>query len=230
LAGLSWVSALLWFIGIIAAQSILNDTLFGLVAPASLVALLDAAVNLAFVLFMGIFAVQQHPFMPHWAEAALADGSDDATTVEPSTAIDQILPLEPATATDRSYSRSALTSDDCDDILARLDATMRERRLWSQSTLTLRDLAEQTRVRPRYITQALNTRAGRNFYDYVNIWRVEAACQLLTGSAMSVSAICYDCGFNSRSTFYVAFKRTTGLTPTEYRERPRLGPTTDSVR
>jgi len=55
------------------------------------------------------------------------------------------------------------------------------------------------------------------FFDYVARWRVEAAKQHLASNQASVLEIAIDVGFNSRSTFYKAFKRETGVTPSAFR-------------
>jgi len=67
----------------------------------------------------------------------------------------------------------------------------------------------------------MNAHAGSNFPDYINKYRVKEAKKLLGDnnfSAYTIVAIGLECGFNSKSTFYYAFKKFTGLTPTAYRK------------
>lgn len=86
--------------------------------------------------------------------------------------------------------------------------------------LTLKDLASALDIYPHYITQVLNTVFNQNFYDFINNYRIEEVKERLRDSQyrnLTVLAIAYDCGFNSKSTFNRIFKQKTGLTPTQYR-------------
>jgi len=59
-----------------------------------------------------------------------------------------------------------------------------------------------------------------SFWDYVNRFRVEEARDLLENNPdVSIISVCFKVGFNSKSSFNTAFKKMTGMTPTEYRSR-----------
>ena len=67
----------------------------------------------------------------------------------------------------------------------------------------------------------MNTYAGSNFSDYINSYRVEEAKKLLADTTFdnyTIVAVGLECGFNSKSTFYNAFKKFTGVTPTVYKK------------
>jgi len=71
------------------------------------------------------------------------------------------------------------------------------------------------------LSKLMNTHSGSNFSDYINKYRVEEAKKLLgdnSFSAYTIVAIGLECGFNSKSTFYSAFKKFTGVTPTAFRK------------
>ena len=71
-----------------------------------------------------------------------------------------------------------------------------------------------------HLSQTLNETLNENFFDHVNGWRVrDADFEQLTTTDQSILTIAYAVGFNSRSQFYKAFKRETGMTPTELRAR-----------
>ncbi len=55
------------------------------------------------------------------------------------------------------------------------------------------------------------------FTDFLNEYRVARACNLLAGDSPSISATCFDSGFNNLSHFNKQFKQVTGQTPSEYR-------------
>lgn len=62
---------------------------------------------------------------------------------------------------------------------------------------------------------------NKNFFDYINSYRIENAKRLLKSgkfNTLSVEGIGYDCGFNTKATFYATFKKTTGFSPAEFRK------------
>lgn len=68
----------------------------------------------------------------------------------------------------------------------------------------------------------LNDRLGKTFYDYINGLRVEHAKILLRQEpAMAVTDVAFASGYNSKNSFYNAFKRHTGASPTEFRAANR---------
>lgn len=90
--------------------------------------------------------------------------------------------------------------------------------LFQDNELSLAKLAEASGLNIHLASKAINECSGGNFYDWVNLYRVEKAKSLLLESNAQVSRICFDVGFNSKSTFYAAFKKVTGLTPGAYRK------------
>ena len=94
--------------------------------------------------------------------------------------------------------------------------------LFQDNELSLAKLAEASGLNIHLASKAINECSGGNFYDWVNLYRVEKAKSLLLESNAQVSRICYDVGFNSKSTFYAAFKKVTGLTPGAYRKQSSI--------
>jgi AraC-like DNA-binding protein len=119
------------------------------------------------------------------------------------------------------YQRSALDEDRIKRIVSKVERAMSEDGLYRNQNITLRHLSDHTWVSENYLSQVLNERIGRNFYDFVNHWRIKDACKLLTDGSLSVIDIGEQVGFNSRSTFNAAFKKETELTPSEYRGKFR---------
>jgi AraC-like DNA-binding protein len=72
---------------------------------------------------------------------------------------------------------------------------------------------------PKYLlTEVLNVAMGKNFFRLVNEYRVEAVKKMLMKKKeYSIEAIGYECGFNSKSSFFTVFKNITGLTPLQYK-------------
>nr|WP_290444209.1 AraC family transcriptional regulator [Pseudoalteromonas sp. XMcav2-N] len=94
---------------------------------------------------------------------------------------------------------------------------MQDDKLYLDAELTLQKLSDASGVSTNYLSQVLNETLKVNFFDFVNHWRIEAAKARLLAGTESVLHIALEVGFNARSSFYKAFKKETGLTPSEYR-------------
>jgi AraC-like DNA-binding protein len=104
---------------------------------------------------------------------------------------------------------------------ARLSHLMAQQQLYREPALTIGQLARRSGY-PEYLVSAvINRRFGGNFWEYINRQRVEAAraCLADAGDARTILDVAYACGFTSKSTFNVAFKRQLGETPSAYRKR-----------
>lgn len=87
---------------------------------------------------------------------------------------------------------------------------------------TLENLSNEYHLSMSYISHLVNAHIGFNFSDYVNHLRVEYAKELLINedySQYTIIAIGLESGFNSKSTFYTAFKKFTKKTPIQYRNQ-----------
>lgn len=88
--------------------------------------------------------------------------------------------------------------------------------------LSLEKLADELDTSTSSLSKLINSYAGSNFPDYINSLRIEESKKLLSDTSFSpytILAIGLECGFNSKSTFYSAFKKFTGQTPTAYRNK-----------
>lgn len=119
------------------------------------------------------------------------------------------------------YLRSGLKVEQIEPLKERLERHMKENKPYLDSNLKMETLAQQVNLQKSYLTQVLNEGLGKNFYQYVNEYRIdEAKRRLVDGDGgASILDIAYDCGFNSKATFNLAFKKFTGMTPSEYRGR-----------
>jgi AraC-like DNA-binding protein len=115
------------------------------------------------------------------------------------------------------YARSALDTERMQRIADKLQRAMDQDRLFADASLSLRDLSDRLGVSENYISQTLNEQLGRNFFDFVNAARIEAAKSLLREGRKTVLEIALAVGFNSRSTFNTAFRKHTGSTPSGFR-------------
>lgn len=116
------------------------------------------------------------------------------------------------------YEKSALSAEASQRLGRKLRAAMEVDHLHRDPNLSLWVLARHTGASSNYISQTLNAEIGESFFDFVNSYRVAEAKTLLTTTDKSVLTITYDVGFNARSSFYNAFKRIAGQTPSRYRK------------
>jgi AraC-like DNA-binding protein len=75
-------------------------------------------------------------------------------------------------------------------------------------------------VQSHIVSQIINSEFGKNFYDFVNYYRVEECKKMLADNSYSsktILEIAYECGFNSKSVFNNSFKKLTGKTPSDYK-------------
>jgi AraC-like DNA-binding protein len=85
------------------------------------------------------------------------------------------------------------------------------------SALTLEDAAMQAHLTPTAFCRYFKKHTRHTFVNFVNKVRVNEACKMLVnGSAKSIAAVAYSCGFNSITNFNYVFKSVTGVSPREY--------------
>ena len=125
---------------------------------------------------------------------------------------------QPAAQSGDKYEKSALSSEASTRIARKLRAAMEQDHLHRDPNLSLWILARHIGASPNYISQTLNEAIGESFFDFVNGYRIAEAKARLSKTDDTVLAITYDVGFNARSSFYNAFKRVTGQTPTNFRK------------
>ena len=122
----------------------------------------------------------------------------------------------------KKYEKSALSAEQGEIILTRLRTLMQSGKPYLDSTLTLPSLAKQLSVSTHHLSQIINERLGRNFFEFVNEYRVEEAKQMLIDPKkdhLTIAAIGFESGFNSVSSFNSIFKKIIKTTPSRYRSQ-----------
>ena len=87
--------------------------------------------------------------------------------------------------------------------------------------LSLSLLSEELNLSEGYISQVINKSLSQNFTDYINSLRVEEARHMLLNDEFdnyTILSVGLESGFNSKSSFYGAFKKFTGKTPLEFKK------------
>lgn len=121
------------------------------------------------------------------------------------------------------YAKSSLDNTIRQRIERKLQQAMEVDGLYQQSNLKLRDLCDHLNENTHYVSQVINQSLGTSFYELVNRYRIRAACEMLGNGTLGNSPkktildIALEVGFNSKTTFNAAFKRATGITPSQYK-------------
>jgi AraC-like DNA-binding protein len=98
---------------------------------------------------------------------------------------------------------------------------MQDEKPYLNAELTIQDLSSALNISKHHLTQVLNHSIGKNFFNFINEYRIEAVKKKIEDKKfahLTLLAIAYDCGFNSKSSFNNIFKQYTGLTPSEYKK------------
>jgi AraC-like DNA-binding protein len=113
-----------------------------------------------------------------------------------------------------------------DELKSRLLRYMKEEKPYLYSNLTVAQLARRFGMQPRELSQLVNQGFNQNFFEFIGHYRIEEAKSMLAepGNPRSILDVMYEAGFNSKSVFNTAFKKATGLTPSQYRNKPLKAP------
>jgi two-component system, response regulator YesN len=90
-------------------------------------------------------------------------------------------------------------------------------------SISLEDAAEHVGISPYYLSKLFKERFSVNFIDYLTQLRVDKAKEMMKNPESSLKEICYNVGYKDPNYFSRVFKKTTGLSPSDYRRRLLIG-------
>ncbi len=131
-------------------------------------------------------------------------------------------PLKEEKPSSKKYAKSGLKAEDAQRYLEVIERYMVNERPYLESELTIQDLSKALEIPKHYIAQVINEKLGKNFYTFVNDFRLSYCRRLLTEDEYkdyTILRIALESGFNSKSTFNSVFKKSEEMTPTEYRNQ-----------
>lgn len=120
------------------------------------------------------------------------------------------------------YKTSALDTERAEEILPKLLALMEKEKIYLNADLTLKKLSERLMIHYNHLSQIVNEKLQHSFNDFINKYRIEEACKKLLDPVegkKTVLEIAYDTGFYSKSVFNTAFKKFTGMTPSQFKKK-----------
>lgn len=108
--------------------------------------------------------------------------------------------------------------DEIGPYIISLQSFLSEKEPYTNPDLTLEMLAKECNIPINRLSLIINRGMNKNFYDLINEKRIEKSKVLLKemGTETTIEYVAYESGFNSRASFYRAFKKHTGFTPTEF--------------
>jgi AraC-like DNA-binding protein len=124
-------------------------------------------------------------------------------------------------ADSKKYQRSGLRQEDVADYVNKIRKYMVIEKPYLDRELTIYNLSEQLKISRHILSEVINEHMGMNFYNLVNEYRINEVKQRMKKEDMkhlTILAIAYDSGFNSKSSFNTIFKEKTGQTPSQYLE------------
>jgi len=105
--------------------------------------------------------------------------------------------------------------------LVELKELMEEKKVYRSEGLSLKTLSRQLSLPERHLSQLINDKLNKSFFDLVNYYRVEEAKQMLLEEEeekRNILDIAFEVGFNTKSAFNRAFKKHTNMAPSQFRE------------
>lgn len=84
--------------------------------------------------------------------------------------------------------------------------------------ITIGEIADYLHVSTFYLSHAFKETMGISLMRYCNRRKIDEAKKLLLSTQMSINEIAHNIGFENANHFYLPFRKTTGLTPQEFRD------------
>jgi AraC-like DNA-binding protein len=131
----------------------------------------------------------------------------------------------PTQLSKKSYSESSFSESDVQVYFSKIEHFMSEQKLYLERDLDISSMADKVGIKGYMLSEIINRACGKNFNEYVNIYRIAAAKKILESTqsmGITIEAVGELCGFSTKSTFYAAFKKFEQCTPAQY-QKQKLG-------
>jgi AraC-like DNA-binding protein len=119
------------------------------------------------------------------------------------------------------YQKSSLSDDSKEIILAKIKKEMEGNRYFTNNLASLSGLSKQINESSHHVSQVINEKLNKNFFELLAVYRVDYAKKLIKEDKeikLTVEELTELVGYNSKSSFNIAFKKYTLKTPSEYRK------------
>lgn len=119
------------------------------------------------------------------------------------------------------YDKTGINAIETKEKFKELLLFMEKEKPYLNPELTLQQLAEEFGVTYNHLSQIINENSRKNFYSFINMYRLHESMRLLKdekNAKYTILAVAYESGFRSKSVFNTLFKKEKGVTPSEFRK------------
>jgi AraC-like DNA-binding protein len=122
----------------------------------------------------------------------------------------------------KSINKLPLSESNQSPHFQKLIVLLEEKKIHHNPSLSRDKVAEQLGISNGYLSKVIKNNSSCSFSDFINSYRIKDAKEMIKNPAFnkySLLSIGLECGFNSKTSFYTNFKKNTGLTPKEFKNK-----------
>lgn len=111
------------------------------------------------------------------------------------------------------------------DLKRKVLIQMLENKVFNNPGLNIAMLSEMIETKPHILSKLLNEEFNKSFRDFINEYRINEFIKLASAEKYknyTLLALSYEVGFNSKSTFNLAFKKEMGISPSNYLKNNKI--------
>lgn len=162
---------------------------------------------------MAIFSIKHEPVAAEKIALVETEPQEDIPI-----SLENLVENEPKI--EQRYANSGLAKEVAENYAQQLILYFEKEKPYMLRELNAQMVAKHLGIKQHHLTEVMNEYIGKNFYTFVNEYRVAEVVEMLKNKKFdhySLLGIAYEAGFNSKSSFNTIFKKITGFTPTEYK-------------
>jgi len=206
-------------------RSSLRNLRFALIAGLALACI---SITICVTDLTGLFSSSDHnrgtlemgfTILIYWLSLSLIISPEIFTASKPNSTLTDENTIE--NANEQKGQKFNKLSDNTDLYHQKLLSLMTEKGYYRDPDFNLDRLSKEMNLSKSYISKIINKKEGKNFFDFVNSYRIEEVKKKLEDEAFdhfSIIALAYEAGFKSKSTFNSVFKKMTGMPPSKYKK------------
>lgn len=118
-----------------------------------------------------------------------------------------------------SISEYSISPELTKEFLAKLNNYIETDKPYLEYDISLSEMASATGISSRNLSYLINKEFGKNFYEFINGYRIEEAKKLLVAGTIPIKEVMFESGFSNKATFNTIFRKYLNTTPTQYRAK-----------